>query len=398
MKTKGILLITGLFFILASCHHEVEAPLQSGTLLNSAEITTYDTVFIRQIIHAVGDIGNIPLQYNVSAVKIFYLTPDPDGSVVTVSGLLLVPVSEGSFPVMSIQHGTIIKRSEVSSENPLLNEGVVGLIAAADGYVTCIPDYLGLGVSNEMHPYLIGSVLAGNVADMIRATKSYMEMHNQTANGQLYLAGYSEGGYVTMATHRALETGTAPEGMQVTASAPMAGPYDLKTTIDTILSYGTYKSPAYIAYFLTAYDKIYGWNRLHDIFREPYASMIPDLFDGLHSTGDINKALPKEIDSLLNADFLHSYLSGNDPELLKALQANTLLGWGLKAPVHLYHGNQDHTVPYWNAVNALEDLRQQGATQVELITVPGGDHGSSVVPSFTGALHWFDSLRAIMNN
>ncbi len=383
----------GWFVVLVSCHHDQEEPLQHGTYINNTNVGRYDTVFIRELINRVGDIGPVSLRYNVSAVRIYYLSDTPEGVAVTVSGLLVLPQAEGTYPLMSIQHGTIIKRSDVSSRDPLKNEGVVGLIAASEGYITCIPDYLGLGVSEEMHPYLVGDVLAGNVTDMILAVRVYLKLNGFADNGELFLAGYSEGGYVTMAAHRALETGTAPEGLHVAASAPMAGPYDLKTTIDTILSYGTYKSPAFIAYFLTAYNEVYGWHRLHEIFREPYASMIPDLFDGKHSTEEINDILPEEIDSLLNPEFLDGYFHGNDPELTAALEKNTLLGWGPEAPVRMYHGDQDHTVPYWNSVRALEDLRQHGGRHVEMVTVAGGDHGSSVVPSFTGALHWFDSLR-----
>ena len=44
-----------------------------------------------------------------------------------------------------------------------------------------------------------------------------------TDNGQLLVTGCSQGGYVAMATHRALQGA----GETVTASAPMSGPYAL---------------------------------------------------------------------------------------------------------------------------------------------------------------------------
>ncbi len=388
---QGVLIL--LFVLSASCHREEEQQLQNGALLSTKPIATYDTTFIRGIINSVDNIGTISLQYKVLALKVQYLTLDPAGVVVKASGLLIVPVVAGAYPLLSIQHGTIIKRSEVSSNDPMLNEGVIGLITASEGYVTCIPDYLGLGDSQEMHPYLIGDVLAGNVADMIRAVRSYMKNHELAETGELYLAGYSEGGYVTMATHRFLETERPLDDLPVTASAPMAGPYDLKTTVDTILSYKSYKSPAFIAYVLTAWNDIYQWNRLDEIFNEPYASMMPGLFDGTHTTHEINEQLPDSIADLIRPGFLESYLTGKDPELLEALQQNTLLGWGPRAPVRLFHGDADHTVPYRNAVVAKADMLSHGAADVTLVTIKGGTHGTSVVPAFTGALHWIDSLR-----
>lgn len=379
---------------LGACHREESEPsLPAGTFLSGTAINSYDTTFIRMIVKGIPGIGNVNLSHNVAAVRILYLTENPEGKVVPASGLLVVPAGTGSFPLLSIQHGTIARREDVSSQDPMLNEGVVALISGAEGYITLIPDYLGLGVSKELHPYLIRDVLAGNVTDMITAVREYLSRQGVSDDGHLFLAGYSEGGYVTLAVHRALEVTGAPEGMQVVASAPMAGSYDLKLTVDTILSYGIYHSPAFIAYTLYAYDHFYHWDKLQEIFRDPYATQIPGLFDGTHTTGYINDRLPVEIDQLLRKDFMEAYHAGHTPWLLEALQENSLLDWGPSAPVRLYHGDRDHTVPFWNAVKARDELCRHGGEDVGLVVIAGGNHDSSVIPSFTGALHWFDSLR-----
>jgi len=395
MKKKETILWAVLFLMfLVSCHREEEEPpLPAGTFLSGTVISSYDTSFIRKIVNGIPGIGSVTLTYNVTAVRVIYLTTDPEGEVVRASGLLVMPAGTGSFPLLSIQHGTIARREDVSSQDPMLNEGVVALISGAEGYITLIPDYLGLGVSEEMHPYLIRDILAGNVTDMITAVRDYVRQQDLSDDGHLFLAGYSEGGYVTLAVHRALEMTGASGGMRVVASAPMAGSYDLKLTVDTILSYGVYNSPAFIAYTLNAYDHFYHWDRMQEIFRDPYATMIPGLFDGTHTTGYINDRLPVQVDSLLRGDFITAYYAGETPWLLEALRENSLLDWGPSAPVRLYHGDQDHTVPYWNAVKAREELCDQGGAHITLVTIAGGNHDSSVIPSFTGALHWFDSLR-----
>jgi len=395
MKKKETILWAVLFLMfLVSCHREEEEPpLPAGTFLSGTVISSYDTSFIRKIVNGIPGIGSVTLTYNVTAVRIIYLTTDPEGEVVRASGLLVMPAGTGSFPLLSIQHGTIARRQDVSSQDPMLNEGVVALISGAEGYITLIPDYLGLGVSEGMHPYLIRDVLAGNVTDMITAVRDYVGRQDLSDDGHLFLAGYSEGGYVTLAVHRALEMTGASGGIRVVASAPMAGSYDLKLTVDTILSYGVYNSPAFIAYTLNAYDHFYHWDRMQEIFREPYATMIPGLFDGTHTTGYINDRLPVQVDSLLRGDFITAYYAGETPWLLEALRENSLLDWGPSAPVRLYHGDQDHTVPYWNAVKAREELCDRGGAHITLVTIAGGNHDSSVIPSFTGAIHWFDSLR-----
>lgn len=52
------------------------------------------------------------------------------------------------------------------------------------------------------------------------ARKAFAKLpHPVEDNGKLFLTGYSEGGYVTMATHRAMQVA----GITVTASAPQSG-------------------------------------------------------------------------------------------------------------------------------------------------------------------------------
>ena len=393
MKILGRLLWVMGVLLAVSCSREEENPGQRGALVNSTSVAVYDLPFVQGIVSNIQGIGEVDLRYRVEAVKMRYLTANADGDVVHASGLVLVPMNPGAYPILSIQHGTIAKRSAVSSRDPMLNEGLVGIITAAEGYVTLIPDYLGLGDSQEMHPYLVGEVLAGNVTDMIRAVRSYMQTRTLAETGELFLAGYSEGGYVTMATHRMLETQTPIDGLQISGVAPMAGPYDLKMTFDTILSYKTYASPVFVAYTLTAYDEVYHWNRLDQFFQEPYASLFPGAFDGTHSAGWINDRLTTDLRDLLQPDILQGYLSGTDTQLPEALQKNSLLGWGPQAPVRLYHGTADTTVPYCNGPVALKDLTAHGGRHVSLVSIPHANHDGAVVPAFIGAVHWFDSLR-----
>ena len=54
-------------------------------------------------------------------------------------------------------------------------------------------------------------------------------------NGQLFLTGYSEGGYVTMATHRALQASASPHLQQLRMVVPGGGPYNVQTTMDGLV-------------------------------------------------------------------------------------------------------------------------------------------------------------------
>src|SRR6202035_5558201 len=94
--------------------------------------------------------------------------------------------------------------------------------------------------------------------------------------GSLFLTGYSEGGYVAMATHKAMQAA----GATVTASAPMSGPYALEAFGDAIF-YGDVDigSTAFAPLITTSYQKAYGdiYAATTDIYEPQYATGIDTL-------------------------------------------------------------------------------------------------------------------------
>jgi len=390
-------LIAVLVLAFSCCKEEpFDNQFERGDLISEYVINTWDTSTIRALVTALEVDLPVSLQSAVTVYSITYYTVNPKGDIVPATGALYLPESDKAMPVMSIQHGTETKRSMVSSVNPLITtgEGMVGLVTGGLGYITCIPDYLGLGGSSGLHPYLHAATLSANVIDFLIAARESLQEKSVSTTGELYLTGYSEGGYVTMAAHRELQNHCSDE-FPVTASVPMAGPYDLKGTIDTVLSRSEYPNPAFIAYFLLAYNQIYRWNRLGDIFKSPYETIVPQLFDGYHTSGQIADALPETLSELIQDDFITGYLDGSDQELTEAVEENTLLGWTPLAPVLMIHGTEDEIVPYQNMITARDDMLKNGAAHVEIWEIPGGSHGSSALPAFTRMLMWVDSLRQI---
>lgn len=227
---------------------------------------------------------NIPFPYDqsfaVQYVTIVYQTIDPYGNSSMASGGLFIPVATSSLPILSLQHGTEVKRENVASTSPLSSvEATTGLLTGSMGYVTAVPDYIGFGVSTAKHPYIHAGSLSTEVIDFLRAVKTYCEQNNISLNDQLFLTGYSEGGYVSLATQKEIEQNYSGE-FQITAVAPLAGPYDLAGTLLDGFQKKSYPEPAYIAFLFSAYNEIYGWNRLDDIFTAPYASQVNELFNG----------------------------------------------------------------------------------------------------------------------
>jgi len=288
-----------------------------------------------------------------------------------------------------LQHGTQTNRSIVGSVSPL--NSLDGMLGASLGYYTIVPDYLGLGESTILHPYHHAKSSADCVIDLIRAGREFALRSNIKLNGQVFLAGYSEGGYVTLAAHKEIEKNYSNE-IKIAACAPMAGAYDLNLTAKAILQKQTYNQPSYLSFFIVAYNEIYGWNRLTDAFNSPYAEKMPSLFDGTKTTTEINAQLTTSISQLFKQNFLNAYLNGSEVDLTTAFTNNSLLNWTPSAPLRFYHGSADEYVPYENSTNARDYFKSVGAT-VELITIPGGTHTSAALPSIINAVDWFETIR-----
>jgi pimeloyl-ACP methyl ester carboxylesterase len=338
------------------------------------------------------DIGVVPVT-DVKVYSIVYETVDWNGEPHLASGAIYVPDEDHAgknYPIYSGQHGTEAKRTNVASVTPL--RGFDAMFIASIGYIGSSPDLLGLGVSNDVvHPY-INAFSAEAVVDKIRATKNWLCANDINENGQLFLAGYSEGGYVAMATHKLVEEKHADEFI-ITASAPMAGPYDMRYSSTSLLSRKLYPEPGYLSFIYMAYNEIEGMDRpASDFFRSPYAEKIPSLMDGSKTIDEANKELTTTIKNLFTEKFLTDFLGNGEQELKSAFDKNSLVSWSPKAPIKLFHGENDITVGYQNAVIARDSLKANGA-DVELITIPGGTHRSSVFISYASAVAWFNTFK-----
>lgn len=399
-QLKWILLIAiSLFWIIACESESVDEPKidpcnpsdVAGELLEETYFLTFAPQDVQTILSLYGAPIGLTLEYAVDAYRVSYHTLDKAGELTRASGVMLIPHDLDTLDVLSVQHGTIFKRDEVGSVHPYYT--AEGLITAMNGYLVVVPDYLGLGESELLHPYLHAGLSANAVIDMIRAARIYACQNEIVLSDKLFLAGYSEGGFVTLATHKIIEADYADE-FQLTAVAPMAGPHDLSGSTRNLLNRSTYANPAYIAYIMAAYNDIYDWNRLDQIFREPYATRIPELLDGSLTGSEINAQLTTNVDSLLRTDFKDSFIAGEEIQIEAALFENSTLGWGPIAPVRLFHGTSDSTVFYENSVSAYESMKANGGLSVDLVPLTGANHATAAFPAYYLAMEWFDSLRA----
>jgi pimeloyl-ACP methyl ester carboxylesterase len=391
--TSLIFIVILSIFVLTSCDifSDSVSPTEPerGKIIETELTASLPSGFIDTLFTFAGELPDFLPRYDVTVYKLVYNTLDPQGNVVQASGAIFVPSLNGSLPMASIQHGTESMRSNVASVDPF--HGYEGIIAASLGYYAVMPDYLGMGVSQIMHPYHLEKPSADCVIDIIRAGKTFAQDKGINLSGKIFLAGYSEGGYVTLAAQKEIDVNYHDE-IHLTAVSAMAGAYDLLNSSTDVISKDEYNMPGYIAFLVTAYNEVYNWNRLGDFYNEPYASKMPGLFDGSKTISEINLELTNNISELFKSDFINRVSQGTETELINALTENSLLDWTPVTPLLLVHGNADEYVPYQNSVSALEAFTNRGAENVHLITIEGGTHLTSVLPAIVATLNWFEQF------
>lgn len=398
---KKHLLVSVLLVIIIfsySCNQNDDNPVipevhERGKLAEVKNIGSYSKQDIEQILNNVQLNTPFTLLNSVKALSVTYYTVDHDKKEQLASGALFIPNSSANLSIISLQHGTETFSQSVASVNPAGTvEGISGLMMASMGYLVFAPDYLGFGVSDVSHPYMHAKSLTPCIIDFIRAGKKYIANENILLNDKLFLTGYSEGGYLSLAAQKEIEENYSGE-FNLTAIAPLSGPYDLKGTADSIFQNKQYSTPIYIGYLLTAYDKIYNWNRLEEMFNSPYSNRVTSLFDGSKTWSEIGTQLPSEFTDLIKTDFANSYVSGLEFEISNALADNTLLNWKPTTPIHFFHGDADDIVPFNNVLEVIESFEAIGATNIQLTTILGGTHETAGPKALIGAIEWIESFR-----
>ncbi|MCB1984531.1 MAG: prolyl oligopeptidase family serine peptidase [Burkholderiales bacterium] len=367
---------------------EVRGAVVSAALI---ETKTADQITIE---YPIATIAGLDLRFNVAVYRIGYRTLDAFGNLTEASGVIGVPLGiPAGAPLLSFQHGTITSRARAPSVDPEETGADLALyLMGARGYVVMVPDYLGFGDSSGLHPFMHAKTLAWTVIDLIRAVKLLAKNGGYPLNGQLFLAGYSEGGYATMAAQREIETHHADE-FTITASAPMAGAYDLSgTMLQQVLSGDPLPRPMYFPYLLLAYNQIYRINyAVHNLLAGGFDTALLEVFDGSQDSDAINDSLPNLPSELFSANLLAALESDLFHPLRAALENNDVYRWTPVSPTRLYHCLDDDRVPYENSIVAMEYFTATGA-DVELETLLSGNHIDCAVPALLNGSAWFDTL------
>lgn len=337
------------------------------------------------------------LKYGVEVYKITYKTKF-DGKDIIASGMVAVPITSGSYPILSYQNGTNTQNSNAPSVNPDYEMYQLIEYVASTGFIISVPDYLGFGASSTMfHPYYDKKSTVESITDMLWAVKEMANNYLQVVpKNDLYVMGYSQGGWSTLQLHKYIEENYSSE-FNLKASACGAGGYDVRFINDYILEQTEYPMPYYIGYMINSFVKLGDvTNPTSDIFKSPYSERILKLYDGKNSGDAINAQLTTKIADLFTDEYRSSVNTNvKFASVVSTLSKNSIAAWKTNIPTMILHGTDDKYVPYKGSENLYKDFLAKGvaAGKVTFVPIPGGDHGTSIIPSGVASLTWFIGLN-----
>ncbi|MBY0410915.1 MAG: lipase family protein, partial [Burkholderiaceae bacterium] len=211
------------------------------------------------------------------------------------------------------------------------------------------PDYVGFGASKGTpHPYLLAEPSAAATIDFLTAARTWRAQANVVDNGQLFLTGYSEGGYVTMAAHRTLQATNSSHLQALRMVVPGAGPYDVQATMDGLIRLVRDEQPLLGALINPGFLSYLGGTTQREVRRLLVRALIPNDADVSYDTRFIDRFLADDVQTLA--------------------RISSVYDWKPNVPVRLYHGRDDRTVPYASSENTVRAMRARGAADLVSLT------------------------------
>ena len=310
VRLAQILTASAAAALLAACHTSINGSSstpppsmspQPGQLLQPPSKTgSYAVSDLLSMLSGNSDTGQLlKLAFSpVCSVDVYHMqyeTVGGQGEAATASGALMVPGGldpscQGARPLVLYAHGTSAEKSYniaagLSSGN---SEAILlATVFASFGYIVVAPNYAGYDTSNlSYHPYLVADQQSHDMMDALTAARSALSGIGASASSKLFVTGYSQGGYVALATVRAMQAA----GMSVTAAGPMSGPYTLSSFGDAIFM-GEPNGSAVLNFALVAssYQHSYGniYSNPTDVFSPQYATNIASLLPANTTTSNL---------------------------------------------------------------------------------------------------------------
>jgi pimeloyl-ACP methyl ester carboxylesterase len=331
-----------------------------------------------------------------NAIKLYRVTygsviPEHGNKPTIATGLVAIPdTGATSFPLVSYQHGTVYGKQQVPSYPEQSPETQLMLAQfAAQGYIVIGADYFGMGNSKEPEGYMVKGSHQQAAFDMLLASRAVLA-HLNLSSLDLFLGGWSQGGFVTMAFLEKLEAAGIPVSGAATASAPV----DVFVALSGFLNFPRKIDADWVPtlFILSSFsfENYYGVPGLarsilndayYDVSRRAY-QRLP--FDASQIPTDLHKLVRSEY---FDPQFFASSAYGR----LVAGNAHAYR-WVIKSPVRNYYGETDEAISkgLGQLVMSYQQAIGNGNPNVQAISTGNTSHRGTYATAVPHWKAWFD--------
>jgi pimeloyl-ACP methyl ester carboxylesterase len=362
--------------------------------VNTSKLVSFEYIktFSIDDLNSIAMLFKVPFaaQNSVDVYKIVYTTIDINSKNINVSGLIFSPVTTNPKSLMSVQHATATSKGEGNMSNCDIYS-YQGILQSGLGFFTILPDYIGYGKTETLnHPYLLYTSSANTVIDMIYASKEFAQKKSININKKLFLMGYSEGGYVTMAAFKELQDKYSNE-LPVTAVSCGAGPYNLVSTTKYYFTFTPLDYPIFLVFALNSYNEAYFQRSVSYYIKNEYLTSFNEILSGKNMAVAANNLLTPNAKDFINSDFYNNIINDKATDFTTVLLQNSLNNWEPNSPVFLYHTKLDKVVPSFNSTETYNNFIQNGSKNItfKLSETSGLTHETAIFEYVQESLNYF---------
>ncbi|MDE1161288.1 MAG: alpha/beta hydrolase [Acidobacteriaceae bacterium] len=343
------------------------------------------------------DVKYTPARNGVKLYRITYnsVIPEQGNQPTVASGLLAVPeVAGASFPMVSYQHGTVYGKEQVPSFPDQSPETALMLAQfGGQGYIVIGADYFGMGTSTGKEGYMVKGSHQQATYDMLMASRAVLAQM-KIAAPQLFLAGWSQGGFVTMAFLEKLESAHVPVAAAATASAPL----DVFATLSGFLDYPRKNDADWLStlFILSSFsfENYYGVPGLarsvlndeyYEVSRKAYEKQPFNIHD-----------IPVDLHKLVRKEYFDPQYFANSAYGRLVAEHAQAYRWVTQSPTRNYYGETDEAITpgIGRIAMTYQQAMGSGNPMVEAVSTGKTSHRGTYATAVPQWKIWFDSKLA----
>ena len=435
LKTLFIVFVTMGLLTSQSCKNEdvvAEAEGNTSVEVNAEDLrdlTASDLENMKEVLKASGiDVNNLDIYANqtassgnsqqnnapssvadilVKVIKVSTTTKSPDGSGATIpiSGVLLVP-RFSIFPLRIVvapvstytcnedAPSNIFKTLSATKATGDMNYLYFLTLQVTQGFAVLFPDYPGFGDSYQkaFPPYFVKQPLVNSTVDLVKASQETLKKNRYSYKKELFLTGYSFGGYVATALAKELDTSKdLPVKLTVAGGIPL-NPNEL---INYAQSAKTLPISYIYPYVLQAYDiNESAPFAISDVLKAPYdKAYLTEAFDGTRYSAELKGMFSAKPSELFTDEAVTQFDTGSKfANLRNLLIKNSVEPWKNTNKLVLIHGTSDNVAYYDIAKNFYNKQKNLGGN-ITFSPIIGTDHFETAIAYYIELTVWLSIYR-----